>query len=178
MGWILLGLWLGVTGQAHELTVAWTVRQGELEIHGTTDGAPAAGAAVELRASNGGLLASGSLDATGRFRSPVPAANRLTVMVDAGFGHRRTLSLSEQDLRGAGPDARAAAAPPADHDHPHPYHPPVDARGSSEAAVGPLVRIGLGVTFLLALAAASMSYGNLRRLANLERRLPPDASRG
>lgn len=183
-GWILVGLWLGITGRAHELTVAWTVAAGELQIHGTSEGTPAAGAAVELRGGDGTLLASGRLDAGGRFRSALPAADRLTVVVDAGFGHRRTVTLSAKDLQGgsAGPDTRAA---PAVHDHEddHNHAPPDPAhagesRGRSDAAIGPLMRVGLGVTFLLALAAASMSYGNMRRLANLERRLPPDASRG
>lgn len=183
-GWILLGLWLGITGRAHELTVGWTVTAGELEIHGTTDGTPAAGATVELRAGDDTVLTSGKLDASGRFRSPLPAVDRLSVVVDAGFGHRRTVTLSAQDLRGGSPSTLAGADPAVqvhddDHDHGH-AHPlqTRETRGSSDAAVGPMVRIGLGVTFLLALAAASMSYGNMRRLANLERRLPPDASRG
>ncbi|MBE7500687.1 MAG: hypothetical protein HS113_10345 [Verrucomicrobiales bacterium] len=179
-GWILLGLWLGITGRAHELTVAWTVRAGELEIHGTTDGTPAAGATVELRAGDDTVLTSGKLDASGRFRSPLPAVDRLSVVVDAGFGHRRTVTLSAKDLRGGSPGTLTSAHPAA-HTHAHPHPQPRSAgetRGRSDAAVGPMVRIGLGVTFLLALAAASMSYGNMRRLANLERRLPPDASRG
>lgn len=189
-GWILLGFWLGITGRAHELTVGWTVTAGELEIHGTMDGTPAANATVELRAGDDTVLTSGKLDGGGRFRSPLPAVDRLSVVVDAGFGHRRTVTLSAQDLRGGSPST-PANAPPAVHDHDHDHDPnhahahahphPLrtgETRGSSDAAVGPMVRIGLGVTFLLALAAASMSYGNMRRLANLERRLPPDASRG
>lgn len=185
-GWILLGLWLGIAGRAHELTVTWTVTAGELEIQSASDGTPAAGAAVELRTDDGTVLTSGKLDASGRLRSPLPAVDRLTVVVDAGFGHRRTVTLSAKDLRGGSPSALAGAAPadPShdhDHDQAHADRHPLRAgetRGSSDAAVGPMVRIGLGVTFLLALAAASMSYGNMRRLANLERRLPPDASRG
>lgn len=173
---VLASGWLAVTAQAHRLTVEWQVAEEMLEIHATTEAVPAAGAIVELRSAAGALLVSASLDETGHFRWPLNFTGGVTVVVNAGLGHRRTLTLTEADLqRGAAPAPagaptdRAPAAREAARAGP--------ARGSSDAAVGAVVRVGLGLTFLLALAAAGLSYGNARRLAALERRLPPDASR-
>jgi len=50
--------------------------------------------------------------------------------------------------------------------------------GSSDATFSQMARVGLGLTFLLALAAAWMSHRNTRRLIDLERRLERHEGRG
>ncbi len=170
-----LGVALAATLQAHRLGARWEISGHTLIVLARAEDTPAAGAEVELRDAAGAVLASGVLDAAGRFEWPLaPAAGDLTVVVNAGPGHRRTLLIPAVQLRAAtasGTGAAPAAAPP---DTPAPA-----ARHGASDGVEPLaVRVVLGLTFLLAATAVWVGYQNHRRLAVLEQRLASHEKRG
>jgi hypothetical protein len=168
-------LWLGLmlasmmTAQAHRLNLDWEYHDGALLIRARAESEPAAGALVEFRSADGSVLETGTLDAEGRYRWTSGGAAPVTIEVNAGLGHRRTLTLSAHDLR---PNAAAGITPPGQHpvDTPAAPGPATRASGTSDAAFSTPVRVGLGLTFLLALTAAWTSLRNARRLNALERR--------
>lgn len=159
--------------QAHRLTVEWEFVRGTLEIRGFLGDDPAAGADVELLDASGAVVAEGVLDDAGRFRWHLSGVGPITVELNAGLGHRRTLTLTEEDLRPGLTDREGPGSPADPADSPAPR-----AAGTSDTAFSQGVRVGLGLTFLLALAAAWMSHRNTRRLSQLERRLERYEGRG
>jgi len=174
--------WLGLLGivvlslvpaHAHRLTVEWELAGATLEVRAFTQTGPAAGADVELHDASGAVLAEGVLDDDGRFHWPLSGAGPITVEVNAGLGHRQSLTLTEEDLRPppAQPARTDSMAPPEAGSHSR-------TSGSSDATFSQMARVGLGLTFLLALAAAWMSHRNTRRLLDLERRLERHEGRG
>jgi hypothetical protein len=167
---------LAVPVAAHRLTVDWAVAGGTLTLQARTDNAPAAGADVELRSTAGAVLTSGQMDEAGRFSWTLANTNDLTVAVNAGLGHRRTLTLTSAELRGAATAANVPPAAPAAPDSPVTALP--QAAGGSDGASPLGTRVVLGLAFLLAAAAAWMSYRNARRLEALERALQRLESRG
>lgn len=170
-----LGMALAAALQAHRLSARWEISGNTLIVLARAEDAPAAGAEVELRDAAGAVLASGVLDAAGRFEWPLAsAAGDLTVVVNAGPGHRRTLVIpaAQQRAPAAAPSEVAPAAANPDAAAPAPRH------GASEG-VEPLgVRVVLGLTFLLAVTATWFGYQNHRRLAALEQRLASHEKRG
>lgn len=176
--WLVVAftLWLGTSGAwAHRLTVDWQREDRRLVIEAALGGGPAAGAEIEIVAATGDLLAGGELDAAGRFVWPVVPGGPVTVTVNAGLGHRRSLTLTAKDLGGE-TESAGDIAPPA-----------VGAvgegggrtaSGSSDEAFGSVVRIGLGLTFIVALYGAWTGYRNQRRLTALERQAGDHAGRG
>lgn len=168
---LLLVLWgLTATAFAHRLTVEWQVVNDALVLAGRTDGQPAAGADVQIQSASGAPLAEGMLDATGTYRWPLNATGDVTVVVNAGLGHRRALVLSAAELRPV--MAPSVASPPAST-----ALPQSERRGSSDGFSPLAVRVVVGLTFLLAVTAAGMSFGNRRRLAKLEQRWHQHESR-
>jgi hypothetical protein len=175
---VILFLTLALLGTlpalAHRLTIDWEVMSDSLRVTGKTDGTPAVGADVELRSASGTTLASGLLDETGSYRWPLSATGDVTVVINAGLGHRRTLVLTEAQLRVVAPASSADAGPaPTTPDFVGPA-----SRGGSDGTSALGLRVLLGVTFLLAAASAWMSYCNGRRLTALERRGERHESRG
>ena len=167
---LLIGLAGLVFAQAHRLTVDWVCDGKTLEIRSTAGTEPAAGAELQLRDASGALLAEGVLDASGRYRWPWNGAAPIIIEINAGLGHRRSLTLTAEELKPGTTGAIENLPSPAST----PGAPGADGNrrgGSSDAAFSETVRVGLGLTFLLALAAAWMGYRNSRRLTNLERQL-------
>lgn len=170
---LLLLAWYGLSAGpvlAHRLAVDWQVVDHALVLVGRTDGQPAAGADVAIRNAAGTSLAEGLLDATGTFRWPVNATGDVTVVVNAGLGHRRTLVLSAAEL---GPTTGVAGGDPRAARDPGTPGP----RGSSDGSSPLAVRVVVGLTFLLAAAAAGLGLSNRRRLARLERNWHQDEGR-
>lgn len=151
---------------AHRFTAEWRVEDRALVVTAALEGAPAAGARVELRDPAGTVLARGTLDAVGRFLWPLlPATGELRAVVRDEEGHQRTLTIPVAALT---PTPAAAAAAPASG----------PAGGRAEGVEPLAVRVVLGLTFLLAATAAWMAYGNRRRLAALAQRRADDARGG
>ncbi|MHB1306928.1 MAG: hypothetical protein ACYDC1_19185 [Limisphaerales bacterium] len=170
MNRVTFGLILALLGAlpafAHRLTIDWEVRGDSLRVTGKCDDTPAVGADVELRSVSGTTLASGLLDETGSYRWRVSATGDVTVVINAGLGHRRTLILTEAQLRLVPPASSATAGPTPTA----PGFGEPASRGESDGTFGLGLRVLLGVTFLLAAAAAWMSHCNGRRLTELEGR--------
>jgi hypothetical protein len=82
---------VGVTpaaASAHDLRAKVTVTAAEVRVEaGYDDDTPADGAKVSLAAADGTTVASGTLDATGRWSTPAPPPGTFTVVVN-DFGHR------------------------------------------------------------------------------------------
>lgn len=163
--------WATSPALAHRLSVDWQVVDQTLVLVGRTDDEPAAGADVQIRSAAGAVLAEGSLDATGTYRWPLAATGDVTVVVDAGLGHRRTLTLAAAELRSA-----TVPAPPTPF--PATGAGSTRGRGSSDGSSPLAVRVVVGLTFLLAVAAVGMSFSNRRRLARLEQHWSAHESRG
>jgi hypothetical protein len=140
---------------AHEVRLEWEIRDGTLELRGTVGTEQAAGAAVDIRSARGRVLSSGTMDEAGRYRWAVVERGPITVVMRDGFGHRRSVTITEAELGGDS----------------------AGSRGGQEGLSG-WVRVLIGLTFLLALAAAWMSYCNRRELVAIQRRLHQDESRG
>ena len=169
-------LWLAVSlvavelVPAHELSVHWEVRGEQLIIKADSDGEAAAGAAVEVRSAEGEVLSAGELDESGAWQWTISDSGDLMVVVDTGFGHRRSVTLTAEQLHpevaASGTREEAPAHPEeAGHEHGEPQ-----AQGSSDAAQSVGLRVMVGLTFVLALSAAWLSFRNMRRLDELARR--------
>ena len=118
------------------------------------------GAKVRVyRASDAPLLPEpGTLDAAGEYIFPYEKAEKLRVVISAGEGHRKELTIPASEL--ASPEAPAPGSAgtketPA-REHVRPF---------------PVKDLLLGITFLLALGAFALSVRNARRLRALSR--PP-----
>ncbi len=169
--WLVCGVGpLASPLQAHRFTAEWRVEDRALVVTAQLEGAPAAGARVELRDPADQVLAQGRLDAAGRFRWPLPPADgELRAVIRDEEGHRRTLTIPVAALAPAG--AAGAGAGVASG--------PARTGGGRAEGVEPLaVRVVLGLTFLLAVTATWLGYHNRRRLAALEQRRPEDARGG
>jgi hypothetical protein len=153
IGRLLMSAWLlaslGML-QAHEVTVHWQVVDGTLAIHGLIGGEAAAGAAVEIRSDRGRVLEEGRMDEAGRYEWRIVQGGPITVVLHDGYGHRRSVTVSDSELRQGAPSMAA---------------------GGRSPDGGQGMRVVMGLTFLLVLASTWMSYGNRRRIAALERRL-------
>jgi hypothetical protein len=172
---LLAGFWLvAEPARAHRLSVDWHVADGQLVIVARTEDTPAAGADVGIVSADGTVVAKGTLDGEGRLATAVPGVGGVTVTVNAGLGHRRSLTLSAEQLQAA--PGTGAAAPAADPGAASARQPSGAAPGGSGEVVFALpVRVGTGLAVVFAVAAMWMSYRNSRRLAALERRLEGDA---
>jgi hypothetical protein len=135
--------------QAHQVTIDWSVADGVLQLEGKIGSANAVGATVEIRSNRGRLIESGAMDESGRFRWPITDRGPVTVTLTDQFGHRGRLALTDAELRA------------------------VTGTGTGHGPIAlPLaMRVLLGLTCLLALAAAWMSHRNTRRLDALERHI-------
>jgi hypothetical protein len=161
---------------AHRLAVDWQVVGNALVLHGRVDEAPAAGADVELLSNAGTTLAAGQLGPDGTYTWPIATTNDVTIVVNAGLGHRRTLTLTAAELRGAASKADLPPAAPAVPDSRMTASP--QAAGGSDGTSELGLRVVLGLTFLFAATGAWLGYRNSRRLDMLERELRRHASRG
>ena len=125
-----------------------------------SNGDAAKGARVQVFGPQGQLIVEGELNAQGIFVFSYADTDPCRVVISAGGGHRKELAISPAAL------ARAVAATPTDKDS------PVRAQGDSPAAIplaehnpgAPLKDVLIGVAFLLALAAFTLSLRNARKL--------------
>jgi nickel transport protein len=164
---LVLISWAGAA-RAHRLEADFQVLPGQrVQIEGWFDlsGAAAKGAKVEVFRPNEQLLTSGRLNDDGILVFSFTQAETLRVVVSAGAGHRKELTISEADLArsATGSDAELLTSAPGD-----------SASSESRPRADRSPRISLqdvlvGVGFVLALAAFALSWRNARRLRELER---------
>jgi hypothetical protein len=109
------------------------------------------GAKVRVYRADGALLfpEPGQLDNEGAYVFPYEKAERLKVVISAGEGHRKILTIPAAEL----------SVPTT-----------AETSGRERAGEFPLKDLLLGITLLLALAAFVLSLRNARRLRDLSRR--------
>jgi nickel transport protein len=120
-----------------------------------SSGEPARWAKVQVLGSDQKVLIEGRLDEKGIFIFRPPSREKMIVVISAGMGHRKELTIAAEDL------ARAQSSPPPDQSVP-PQSDPVPLADRSGRY--PFKDVLLGITFLLAAAAFIMSLRNQRRL--------------
>jgi cobalt/nickel transport system permease protein len=156
---------------AHRLEAEYRIlasRQVQLESWFET-GDSASGARVQVFRPNDQLLLEGKLDDRGLFVFSVPEAETLKVVIDAGAGHRRILTIPGERLSQVGYTSGrpTPAAAPADSPSPEPF-----ADRSPRISLSDVL---VGVGFLLALAAFFISLRNAQQLKQLKARTTPPA---
>jgi hypothetical protein len=119
-----------------------------------TGGEAAKGAKVQVFGPQEQLLTEGQLDGQGIFLFSYGEIPPHTVVISAGAGHRRVLSIAREALERIAPDRPATEAPVS-----------LAERDSGSTVKDVLV----GVGFLLALAAFVLSLRNAQKLRVLER---------
>jgi ABC-type Co2+ transport system permease subunit len=162
----LAGLAAPGQARAHRLEAEYRVLpDGRVQVESWFDltGDSPRGAKVEVFRPEGQLLIKGTLDEKGLFTFLAPNAWPLRVVVSAGAGHRKELTIpnllpGQTIAVGESPDAFTSSVAP--------------AAETSFADRSPRVSIKdvlIGVGFLLALAAFVMSLRNRRRIEELRR---------
>lgn len=160
--WMVLMVVIAGPVWGHRLSVDWEVRGGELVVRAGAEGEPASGADMELRTGGGELVGMGRADESGSWTCRLQQAGDYSIVVDAGLGHRRSVSIrvaaevfagGEELGRGQagtevnGGDAGEVAA----------------MRGSTESGPGLGWRAALGVTLIFLLAGGWTHWSRGRR---------------
>jgi nickel transport protein len=127
---------------------------------------PARGAKVQVFRPDGQLLSEGRLDDQGVFIFPFDKVEMLRVVVSAGAGHRKELTIPETELRKGLPAGTTESSAPALVDSSPSTPRPHADRSARVSAKDVLVGFG----FLLAVAAFVLSVRNARQLRKLRRR--------
>ncbi|MBU4276879.1 MAG: hypothetical protein KKC30_09090 [Proteobacteria bacterium] len=114
---VLFGLILALAGaaQAHRISVYAYVEDGQIKGEGyMPGGGKVSNQQVQVLDAGGKVLAEAKTSPEGAFSLPLPHAKPpLTLVLNAGAGHRATFKLSAADLGVAAPAAKAAPAPAA-----------------------------------------------------------------
>jgi nickel transport protein len=158
---VLATLTLTGAAHAHRLEGEYRVlpdRKVRVEAWFETGDAPK-GAKVRVYRADGSPLFSspGELDARGEYVFAYEKAEKLKVVISAGDGHRKELTIPAAELSGPGPSP--ASAP----------RGPEETQARERAREFPFKDLLLGITFLLALGAFVLSLRNARRLRDLPR---------
>lgn len=157
---------------AHRLDAAASYVDGALVIEAWfADGSPASESEVTISDEEGAALVIGEMDANGFYRWPVDEPLALNVNVYAGLGHNQTLSFTREEMV----SIMALAETPATQETPPRGGGSARERGaaaiSTQDRFGAPERVVLGMTFILAAAAAWLSYRNSERLRVIQERL-------
>ncbi len=124
------------TAGAHRVNIFAWVEGGTVFVECRyPDGGTVHGGLIRVIDSAGRELLSGKTDDAGEFSFKAPGAQDLSIVLEAGMGHRAEWPLSAQELASAGTPATAAPAPPAAAARPAAdTPPPPDAPGRTPAA--------------------------------------------
>jgi nickel transport protein len=161
----LLFVLLATTGNvyAHRLEAEYRVLPGQkvqVESWFDSTGDSPKGATVEVFRAGKQLLTTGQLDEKGVFVFAFTQAEPLTVVISAGAGHRKELTISMTDLLQNLPGEMAEQAPDA-------LDPPVGTPRADRSSRVTVKDVLVGLSFLLALAAFILSVRNARQLRDL-----------
>jgi nickel transport protein len=148
---LLVGLWLAGRAPAHNLEGEYRVLPGgKVQIESWYDitGDSPVGAEVKVFWADGQVLTEGRLDERGLFVFAFPQAEPLKVVISAGGGHRKELTIPAEALTAAPASVSQA-----------------DRRSRVE-----IRDVLAGVALLLAVAAFALSWRNARELRHLKRK--------
>ncbi len=164
---LLLALAAGLvccgTAQAHRLEAEYRVLPGkkvQVECWFDLTGDAPVGAEVQVFLPNQSLLTRGTADAKGVFVFPYEEAADLTIVINAGAGHRKELAVPKAALLQGSQSAEADGHPAGEASTWH-------ADRTSKVEVKDILT---GLALLLALAAFVLSLRNARALRELRQR--------
>jgi hypothetical protein len=164
----LLGLLLQAgSAYAHRLDAEVLLRPGgQVQVESWfSNGDKPKGAKVQVWKASGQLLTEGQLDDEGVFVFSLGEIEPFRVVILAGAGHRKEVSISTQALRQA--LSQGAEKNPNSSSQAKESPPMLLSEPSSGVSVKDVV---VGVGFLLALAAFALSLRNARQLRELRKR--------
>lgn len=176
---VAAGLLFAGNAQAHRLEAECKVLPGnKVRVESWFDltGESPVGAPVQVFRPGKELLTEGKLDEKGLFVFSFAKLEDLTVVVSAGAGHRKEVTIPRADLMKAQADEQSTEVPDGGEQ-------PVEESAiplSSRAARVEIKDILTGVALLLALAAFALTLRNTRALQELQRRRsaePPESFR-
>jgi hypothetical protein len=154
--------------QAHRLDAqVFMLPGGRIQVESWfSNGDAAKGARVQVFGPREQLLHEGQLNEQGIFLLPSTDADRLKIVISAGAGHRKELSVSPHDL------ALVVTAMANDKHSPVPTHEvsPIPAPLAERDSGIPVKDVLIGVSFLLAVAAFALSLRNAKKLRALGQR--------
>jgi hypothetical protein len=157
----------GSKAAAHHLVVDYRVLPGlQVQIESWFDlsGEPPRGARVDVFRPGQELLTSGHLNDDGVFVFSFARTEPLRVVVSAGAGHRKELTIPESALARSVSMAAPESAASTQSEPPSPAPLPLADRSSRISIKDVLV----GVGFVLAVAAFGLSWRNARKLRHLQ----------
>jgi nickel transport protein len=128
-----------------------------------SNGDAAQSATVQVFGAQGQRITEGHLNSQGIFIFPYGGADALKIVISAGAGHRKELSLQAGAL--AAPASEKAPASPVQGNELAPTPVPLAERDSGV----PVKDVLLGIGFVLAVAAFVLSLRNAQKLRTLER---------
>jgi nickel transport protein len=150
------------TAQAHRLDAQVFLlpdRKVQVESWYST-GEAARGAVVQVLRADRSLLLEGKLDDRGIFVFEVPAPETLTIVVSAGMGHRKELTIAGESFARMPSSDPQSSGPAASGPEPVPL--------ADRSSAFPAKDVLLGIAFVLATAAFVMSLRNQRRLREMD----------
>jgi nickel transport protein len=136
LGSICLPLWSAPSAMAHRVTVFAWVEDGMVHAESNLGGGKKAKqAAVEVYDAAGALLLTGKTDNAGNFSFLPPIQSDMTVVLNAGMGHRGEWRLTRNDFTGAIP---IPPAPVAKESEPPASKTTDKPTGTNTSGAGPL----------------------------------------
>ncbi|MGA1238761.1 MAG: hypothetical protein ACO34E_18075 [Limisphaerales bacterium] len=159
--WMVLMVVIAGPVWGHRLSVDWEVRAGELVVRAGSEGEPASGADMELRTGGGELVGMGRSDDLGGWTCRLQQAGDYALVVDAGLGHRRSVSIhvAAEVLAGGGEAGRGQAGTEMNGGDAGEV---AATKGSTESGPGLGWRAALGVTLIFLLAGGWMRWNRDR----------------
>jgi hypothetical protein len=112
LGGFAVAAWLVLTApavaEAHALGAEAKLKDGTVTVEAFyDDDTPAADAKVVVTDADGKVAAEGKTDKTGKWSFPAPPAGKYRVVVDAGAGHRATVSVTVPESPRPAPPGKA-----------------------------------------------------------------------
>jgi hypothetical protein len=153
---------------AHRLNAEYRVlpaKQVRVEAWFDITGDAPVGAIVQVFAADRRVVAEGKMDDKGTYLFSFDRAEPLTVVISAGLGHGKELTIPAAELAQAGADTTPSPAGGSPTPGPTPDSPRTDHQGPL-----PVKDVLLGVAFLLAVAAFFLSLRNAREVRRLRER--------
>lgn len=96
---LLVSMLMGGAALAHKVNLFAYAEAGDIYTESYfPDGRPAAGGTVRVYDSRDALLLEGTTDKAGLFSFPIPKVDDLTIVIDAGMGHKNSFKLKKSEV--------------------------------------------------------------------------------